>query len=108
GDVRGRKGCVGRSAAPQRGPVAATGSEEGTPAAIWREPLHEAVLERAGTGALLDLGCGAGEFARYATDRGPALTGGALDEAAVAAASAHVPEAAFLVGDAADPPSGPF
>jgi len=96
------------SAAPQRGPVAATGSEEGTPAAIWREPLHEAVLERAGTGALLDLGCGAGEFARYATDRGATLTGVDLDEAAVAAAAAHVPEAAFLVGDAADPPSGPF
>ena len=57
------------SAEPQRGHIAATGSEQGAPAAMWREPLHAAVLEHAGTGALLDLGCGTGEFARYATER---------------------------------------
>jgi SAM-dependent methyltransferase len=74
----------------------------------WAEPLHAAVLERAGTGALLDLGCGAGEFARYATDRGATVTGVDLDRSAVAAAAAHVPEATFQVGDALDPPPGPF
>ncbi len=74
----------------------------------WAVPLHAAVLERAGIGALLDLGCGAGEFARYATDRGARITGVDLDRAAVATAAERVPEGTFLVGDAADPPSGPF
>ena len=74
----------------------------------WAAPLHAAVLERAGTGALLDLGCGPGEFARYATDRGARVTGVDVDRGAVAAAAALVPEATFLVGDAADPPPGPF
>ena len=71
-------------------------------------PLHAAVLERAGTGALLDLGCGDGAFARYAADRGARVTGVDVDRAAVAAVAARVPEATFLVGDAADPPPGPF
>lgn len=74
----------------------------------WAGPLHAAVLERAGTGALLDLGCGDGAFARYATDRGATVTGVDVDPGAVAAAAARVPEATFLVGDAADPPPGPF
>jgi trans-aconitate methyltransferase len=74
----------------------------------WATPLHAAVLERAGTGALLDLGCGPGEFARYATDRGARVTGVDVDRGAVAAAAALVPEATFLIGDAADPPPGPF
>jgi len=74
----------------------------------WAAPLHAAVLERAGTGALLDLGCGPGEFARYATDRGARVTGVDVDRGAVAAAAALVPEATFLIGDAADPPPGPF
>jgi SAM-dependent methyltransferase len=77
-------------------------------AVTWAAPLHAAVLERAGTGALLDLGCGDGEFARYATDRGATVTGLDVDPGAVAAAAARVPEATFLVGDAADPPPGPF
>jgi SAM-dependent methyltransferase len=74
----------------------------------WAAPLHAAVLEHAGTGALLDLGCGTGEFARYATDRGATVTGVDLDGAAVAAAALRVPEAEFMVGDAVDPPPGPF
>jgi SAM-dependent methyltransferase len=78
----------------------------GTPG--WAGPLYAAVLERTGTGTLLDLGCGTGEFARYATDRGATVTGLDIDRAAVAAAAELVPEAAFLVGDAADPPHGPF
>ena len=71
-------------------------------------PLHAAVLERAGAGTLLDLGCGNGEFARYATDRGATVTGVDVDRVAIAEAAARVPEATFLVGDAADPPPGPF
>jgi SAM-dependent methyltransferase len=74
----------------------------------WAAPLYAAVLDRAGTGALLDLGCGTGEFARYATDHGATVTGLDLDRAAVTTAAARVPEATFLVGDAADPPPGPF
>jgi SAM-dependent methyltransferase len=76
--------------------------------ASWVAPLHAAVLERAGTGTLLDLGCGNGEFARYATDRGATVTGVDVDRVAIAEAAARVPEATFLVGDAADPPLGPF
>jgi SAM-dependent methyltransferase len=76
--------------------------------ASWVAPLHAAVLERAGTGTLLDLGCGTGEFARYATDRGATVTGVDVDRVAIAEAAARVPEATFLVGDAADPPPGPF
>jgi SAM-dependent methyltransferase len=79
-----------------------------TAEAGWAAPLHAAVLERAGAGALLDLGCGAGEFARYATDRGATVTGVDVDPAAVAEATARVPEATFVVGDAADPPPGSF
>ncbi len=70
--------------------------------------LHAAVLARSGTGALLDLGCGAGSFARYATDAGARVTGIDADPAAVAAAAALVPEGAFAVGDVHDPPAGPF
>jgi SAM-dependent methyltransferase len=71
-------------------------------------PLHAAVLARSGTGALLDLGCGAGGFARCATDAGARVTGVDADPDAVAAAAALVPEGRFAVGDAHDPPAGPF
>lgn len=77
----------------------------------WGRPLHEAVLDatgvRAGT-TVLDLGCGAGEFARAAAARGAAVTGIDVDPAAVAAAAAAVPAGSFAVGDAHDPPTGPF
>ena len=36
------------------------------------------------------------------------MTGVDVDRGAVAAAAALVPEATFLIGDAADPPPGPF
>jgi SAM-dependent methyltransferase len=77
----------------------------------WGAPLHAAVLDatgvRAGT-ALLDLGCGAGLFARAAADRGARVTGVDPDPAAVAAAAAEVPEGQFVVGTAEHPPAGPF
>src|SRR3954464_9625090 len=77
----------------------------------WATPLHTAVLEATAVGpatTLLDLGCGTGLFARAATDRGARVTGIDLDPAAVARATAEVPEGVFVVGDAQEPPPGPF
>ena len=73
--------------------------------------MHSAVLEATAVGpgtTLLDLGCGPGLFARAATDRGARVTGIDLDPADVARASAEVPEGVFVVGDAREPPPGPF
>lgn len=77
----------------------------------WGAPLYERVIDVAGAGPgtdVLDLGCGAGEFARLATDRGATVTGIDVDPSAVAAAAARVPEAVFRIGDAHDPPPGRF
>jgi SAM-dependent methyltransferase len=77
----------------------------------WGAPLYAAVLDAtaAGPGAtLLDLGCGAGGFARAAADRGARVTGIDVDRAAVVRAAAAVPEGTFAVADAQDPPTGPF
>jgi SAM-dependent methyltransferase len=77
----------------------------------WGAPLHAAVLDATGVGAdtsLLDVGCGAGLFARAAADRGAWVTGIDTDPMAVARAAAEVPAGSFLVGDAVDPPPGPF
>ncbi len=77
----------------------------------WAAPLYAKVLERADAGpgrTLLDLGCGAGELARMAVDLGAAVTGVDIDPAVVDAATGRVPEASFTVGDAQEPPPGPF
>ena len=77
----------------------------------WGAPLHAAVLDATAVGpgtSVLDLGCGAGRFARAAADRGARVTGIDIDPAAVERAAAEVPEAAFAVGDAQHPPPGPF
>jgi SAM-dependent methyltransferase len=77
----------------------------------WGAPLYATVLDATAVGAgttLLDLGCGAGKFARAATDRGARVTGIDLDPAAVDRAAAAVPEGAFAVGNAQQPPPGPF
>ena len=77
----------------------------------WGAPLHAAVLDATAVGAgtsVLDLGCGAGVFARAAADRGARVTGIDTDPAAVSRAALEVPEGAFAVGDAQDPPPGPF
>ncbi len=77
----------------------------------WAAPLHALALDRAGVGAgtrLLDLGCGPGEFAAAAAGRGAAVTGIDTDPGAVAAAAAAVPAGRFRLGDAHDPPAGPF
>jgi SAM-dependent methyltransferase len=77
----------------------------------WGTPLHAAVLDATAVGpgtTLLDLGCGAGLFARAAADRGAQVTGVDPDPSAVAAAEAEVPEGRFVVGTAEHPPAGPF
>jgi SAM-dependent methyltransferase len=77
----------------------------------WGEPLYAQALDLADVGRgtrVLDLGCGPGLFARAAAGRGAAVTGVDIDRAAVAAAAAAVPGAQFHVGDAHDPPPGPF
>jgi SAM-dependent methyltransferase len=58
--------------------------------------------------SVLDLGCGAGLFARAAADRGARVTGIDTDPVAVGLAAVEVPEGAFAVGDAHHPPPGPF
>ena len=66
-------------------------------------------LAGVGTGStVLDLGCGPGTFAAAAAARGARVTGIDADPSAVAAAAAAVPDATFSVGDAHDPPPGPF
>lgn len=77
----------------------------------WGSPVHAAVLDATGVGAgttVLDLGCGAGHFARAAADRGAVVTGVDFDGDAVALATAEVPEGTFVVRNAQDPPPGPF
>ena len=77
----------------------------------WGAPLYAAVLDATAVGpgtTVLDLGCGAGLFARAAADRGARVTGIDIDPAAVTLAAAEVPDGAFAVGDALDPPPGPF
>jgi SAM-dependent methyltransferase len=77
----------------------------------WGAPLYTAVLEATAVGpgtTLLDLGCGAGLFARAAADRGAVVTGVDTDPAAVAQAAAEVPEGRFAVGTAERPPAGTF
>jgi SAM-dependent methyltransferase len=83
----------------------------GPPSSGWGAPLHTAVLDAAAVGpgtTLLDLGCGTGAFARAAADRGARVSGIDADPVAVRLAAAEVPEGTFAVGDAADPPAGPF
>ncbi len=77
----------------------------------WGAPLHARVLDMAGVGpgtTLLDLGCGPGLFARAAVARGALVTGIDVNPSVVAAAERAVPEARFRVGDAEEPPPGPF
>jgi SAM-dependent methyltransferase len=69
------------------------------------------VLDATAVGAgtsVLDVGCGAGVFARAAADRGARVTGIDTDPAAVSRAAREVPEGEFSVGDAQHPPPGPF
>lgn len=67
----------------------------------WGVPVYRRVLERASIGdgaAVLDVGCGAGRFARMAADRGHQLSGLDATSAFVKIASRRVPEGDFRVG----------
>ncbi len=71
----------------------------------WATPLYAQVLDAARIGAgtrVLDLGCGAGGFARAAVERGAQVLGVDADPSAVRAAAAAVPDATFIVADAHD------
>jgi SAM-dependent methyltransferase len=77
----------------------------------WGAPLYAAVLDATGIGhgtSVLDVGCGAGLFARAAVARGARVTGIDTDPAAVARAAGEVPDGTFVVRDALDPPAAPF
>jgi SAM-dependent methyltransferase len=77
----------------------------------WGAPLYGAVLDATAVGPgtrVLDLGCGAGLFARAAADRGARVTGVDTDPEAIALAAAEVPEGTFVVRHAQDPPPGRF
>jgi len=100
---------VGQAEVDRRGRIGRV--EVSREPSAWAAPLYAQVLQRAGTEpgrTLLDLGCGAGELARMAVDLGAVVTGVDTDMAAVAAAAERVPEASFTVGDALEPPPGPF
>ena len=77
----------------------------------WGAPLYAAVLDATDVGlgtSVLDLGCGAGLFARAAADRGARVTGIDTSATAVRLAAAEVPQGTFAVGAAEHPPPGPF
>ena len=68
----------------------------------WLKPLYEEVLDRLAIGtetALLDVGCGAGRFARMAADRGARISGIDITPAFVTIAARQTPEGDFRLGD---------
>ncbi len=68
----------------------------------WGIPVYRHVLEHVVVGsgtALLDVGCGAGRFARIAADRGAAVCGLDATSAFVEIARERVPDGDFRVGE---------
>lgn len=68
----------------------------------WGTPVYEHVHDRAEIGGgmrLLDCGCGAGRFARMATDRGASVAGIDASAELIAIAAERVPEGEFRAGD---------
>jgi len=68
----------------------------------WLRPLYDEVLDRVAVGAgtaLLDVGCGAGRFARMAADRGAGVSGIDITPAFIAIARGHSPDGDFRLGD---------
>jgi SAM-dependent methyltransferase len=68
----------------------------------WGTPVYEHVLDRArirsGT-SVLDCGCGAGRFARMASDRGASVAGIDAAEGLIEIAAERTPEGDFRIGD---------
>jgi SAM-dependent methyltransferase len=73
--------------------------------AAWRTLLLDALP--AAPARVADLGCGTGTLTRLLTDEGYAVDGLDLSPEMISRARAKVPEATFVVGDAADPALGP-
>jgi ubiquinone/menaquinone biosynthesis C-methylase UbiE len=68
----------------------------------WGIPVYVHVLDRAEIGGgvrLLDCGCGAGRFARLASDRGASVAGIDASAELIAIATERVPEGEFRPGD---------
>lgn len=73
----------------------------------YGRPAYEFVLEEAGIGpgtSVLDVGCGAGRFARMAADMGAEVAGLDAADGLVEIAAEQVPEGDFRVGDLEDLP----
>lgn len=73
--------------------------------AAWRELLVGALPS--GPARIADLGCGTGTLTRLLTDEGHTVDGLDFSPEMVRRAREKVPEATFVVGDAADPPLEP-
>ena len=65
----------------------------------WGIPAYRHVLERVPVGKLLDVGCGAGRFARMAADRGAEVAGIDATPEFVEIARSRVLDGDFRVGD---------
>lgn len=68
----------------------------------WLGPIYEEVLDRLTIGpdtALLDVGCGAGRFARMARNRGASVSGIDITPTFIAIARGHTPAGDFRLGD---------
>lgn len=87
---------------PLFGARATTWAETWEGSAGWGTPLYQHVLERVAVGSgtrVLDCGCGAGRFARMATDRGARVAGIDASEALIEIARERTREGDFRVGD---------
>lgn len=87
---------------PLFGAQAAAWAETWEGPAGWGTPVYEHVLDRAEIGVgvrVLDCGCGAGRFARMASDRGAPVAGIDASTELVAIAAKRVPEGDFRAGD---------
>jgi SAM-dependent methyltransferase len=87
---------------PLFGARAAAWAETWEGPAGWGTPVYEHVLDRAAIGSgsrVLDCGCGAGRFARMATDRGASVAGIDAAEELIEVAAERVPEGDFRAGD---------
>ena len=87
---------------PLFGAQAAAWAETWEGPAGWGTPVYEHVLGRAEIGVgvgVLDCGCGAGRFARLASDRGASVAGIDASAELIAIAAERVPEGEFRAGD---------
>lgn len=70
---------------------------------LWLQRWLPLIVERAGSGPVLELGCGTGEDSAVLARNGVDLVSLDLSEQAVTAARARLPDVKFLVQDLRDP-----